>query len=105
MDIYPPPTMQREALLKFAEALGSAANALRRDECGDPCINGRRGHIYACSDGYRRQPVHRENALFVAILLDAGERHSLLGPSPCLSRASDDIQAPTRLNSSGAMSA
>jgi hypothetical protein len=58
MDIYPP-NMQREGLLKFAEALGSAANALRRDECGDPCINGRRGHIYACPDGYRLYVIAR----------------------------------------------
>jgi hypothetical protein len=53
------PNMPREGLLKFAEALGSAANPLRRDECGDPCINGRREHIYACPDGYRLYVVAR----------------------------------------------
>jgi len=28
--------MQREAMLKFAEALDCVSTALRRDECGDP---------------------------------------------------------------------
>jgi hypothetical protein len=46
MDIYSP-NMQREALLKFAEALGSRRSALMRDECGDWRIEGNRGHIYA----------------------------------------------------------
>ena len=46
MDLFPP-TMQRAALLQFAEALGSRDNALRRDECGDWRIGGRRGHVYA----------------------------------------------------------
>jgi hypothetical protein len=46
MDIYPP-SMQREALLKFAEALGSRRSALTRDECGDWRIVGKRGHIHA----------------------------------------------------------
>ncbi len=50
MDIYPP-TVQRSALLKFAEALNSASNAFRRDECGDPRINGSRGHAYAALVG------------------------------------------------------
>ena len=45
-DIYPP-TVQRPALLKFAEALGCRDNALRRDECGDWRIQGHSGHIYA----------------------------------------------------------
>jgi hypothetical protein len=44
-DIYPP-AKQREALLKFAEALGCRDNALRRDECSDWAIFGKRGHIY-----------------------------------------------------------
>jgi hypothetical protein len=42
----------REAILKFAEALGSRDAALRRDECGDPRIEGRRGHIYAVPGGF-----------------------------------------------------
>lgn len=46
MDAYPP-TVQRPALLKFAEALKCRDNALRRDECGDWRINGKQGHIYA----------------------------------------------------------
>jgi len=46
VDIYPP-TRQREALLAFRDALGCRDNALRRDECGDWCIEGRFGHIYA----------------------------------------------------------
>jgi hypothetical protein len=46
MDIYPT-NMQREVLLKFAEALGSRRSALMKDECGDWRIIGKRGHIYA----------------------------------------------------------
>jgi hypothetical protein len=43
---------QRAALIDFAKALGSRDNALRRDECGDPRINGHRGHIYAAPEGF-----------------------------------------------------
>jgi hypothetical protein len=46
MDVYPP-TIQRPALLELMKAIGCRDNALRRDECGDWRINGRRGHIYA----------------------------------------------------------
>lgn len=42
-----PPTVQRPALLKLVEALGCRDNALRRDSCGDWCIKGRFGHIWA----------------------------------------------------------
>jgi hypothetical protein len=45
-DVFPPPK-HRPALLEFAKALGSRDNALRRDECADWRIEGRRGHIYA----------------------------------------------------------
>jgi hypothetical protein len=44
MEIFPP-TKQRSALLEFASAIGSRSRALRRDECGDWRINGKRGHI------------------------------------------------------------
>src|SRR5271167_5052022 len=46
MDSYPP-SKQRAALEKLAEALGSRPSALRPDECADPRIEGGRGHIYA----------------------------------------------------------
>jgi len=46
--------VQREALLDLAKALGCAASAFRRDECGDPRINGSRGHVYAL--GIRSKP-------------------------------------------------
>ena len=46
-----PPTEQRAALLVIAEAIGSRSSALRRDECSDWRINGRRGHIYAAHEG------------------------------------------------------
>jgi hypothetical protein len=42
-----PPAKQRAALLKFAAALGSRSRALRPDECGDPRITGKAGHVYA----------------------------------------------------------
>lgn len=45
-------TPARDALLEFATALGSASSALRRDECGDPRINGKRGHVYAVPGGF-----------------------------------------------------
>jgi hypothetical protein len=45
-DIFPP-AKQRPALLELAEALDSRSDALRRDECGDWAIFGKRGHIYA----------------------------------------------------------
>jgi hypothetical protein len=43
---------QRAALVDFAAALGSRDSALSRDECGDPRISGRRGHIYAAPEGF-----------------------------------------------------
>ena len=46
MDTYPP-VGQRPALLRFAEAIGSRADALRRDECGDWRIKGSLGLVYA----------------------------------------------------------
>lgn len=52
MDTYPA-TKQRAALLGFAEALGSRAAVLGRDECGDWRINGKAGHIYACPEGFQ----------------------------------------------------
>jgi hypothetical protein len=48
-----PPTKQRPALLAFAEACGTRASALRRDECGDWAIFGTRGHIYAVPEGFQ----------------------------------------------------
>jgi hypothetical protein len=45
-DIYPP-AKQRPALLALRDALGCRDAALRRDECGDWAIFGKRGHIYA----------------------------------------------------------
>ena len=46
MDLYPP-IKQREALLRFAKALGCRDNALRRDENGDWRIGGTKGCVYA----------------------------------------------------------
>lgn len=45
-DTYPP-NVQRATLLTLADALVSAAAALRRDENNDWRINGSSGHIYA----------------------------------------------------------
>jgi hypothetical protein len=42
-----PPAMQREALDRFAAALGSRHDTLRRDECGDWRVQGNAGHVYA----------------------------------------------------------
>ena len=45
-DLFPP-ARQRPALLALRDALGCRDAALRRDECGDWAIFGKRGHIYA----------------------------------------------------------
>jgi hypothetical protein len=45
-DIFPP-VRQRRALLEFAVAADTRSSALCRDECGDWCISGRDGHVYA----------------------------------------------------------
>jgi hypothetical protein len=52
MDIFPP-SKQRPALPAVAEAAGTRANCLRRDECGDWAIWGNNGHIYAVPEGYQ----------------------------------------------------
>jgi hypothetical protein len=41
------PAAQRAALLKLIPALGCRDSSLRRDECGDPVVNGKKGHIIA----------------------------------------------------------
>jgi hypothetical protein len=48
-----PPAVQREQLLRFAEAIDCRARALARDECGDWAIQGKQGHIYACPEGFQ----------------------------------------------------
>jgi hypothetical protein len=45
-DTYPP-SAQRSALDRFAVALNCSPSTLRRDDCGDPSIRGKRGHVYA----------------------------------------------------------
>ena len=55
-DIYPP-TRQREALRKLAEAVGCRDVALRRDEVGDWRVVGKLGHIYAIPGTLDRKGV------------------------------------------------
>ena len=64
MEIYPP-IKQREALLRFAKALGCRDNALRRDENGDWRIGGSKGHVYAIP-GTLEQPASVGFQVFVA---------------------------------------
>ena len=52
MDTFPP-TKQRPELLAFAEACGTRADKLRRDDCGDWAIFGNNGHIYAVPEGFQ----------------------------------------------------
>jgi hypothetical protein len=52
MNIFTP-AEQRPALIKFARALKSRENALRRDDCGDWHIRGGHGHVYAVPGGYQ----------------------------------------------------
>jgi hypothetical protein len=46
MDTFSPDRQEPE-LLKFARAICSADNALKRDACGDWHIAGKHGHVYA----------------------------------------------------------
>jgi hypothetical protein len=76
----------REALAVFAQALGSAASALRRDECGDPRINGKRGHIYAVPEGFqlycvcesRKAWTYAKRALSFAVVTQDGDEEGML---------------------------
>jgi hypothetical protein len=61
-DLYPP-VRQRTALLSFAEALGSASTALRRDDNGDWRIKGKLGFIYAVQ-GLLHQPAREGFQLY-----------------------------------------
>ena len=61
-----PPTAQRAALLKFADALGSRPIALGRDDCGDPVIVGRSGHIYAVPGASSKACGRRRAFSFIA---------------------------------------
>jgi hypothetical protein len=45
-DSYPA-AAQRQALLALIPSLGCSDMTLRRDECGDPRISGKHGHVYA----------------------------------------------------------
>jgi hypothetical protein len=62
-----PPAQQRAALIELARALCSRETLLRRDECGDWCIAGRHGHIYATPGGSfaKPNPVRAAFQIFV----------------------------------------
>jgi hypothetical protein len=51
-------TDQRDALMPMLTALDATPKALRRDENGDPRINGRWGHIYSVPDGFQIVVLH-----------------------------------------------
>jgi hypothetical protein len=81
-----PPALQREALAVFAQALGSASSALRRDECGDPRIFGKRGHVYAVPEGFQlycvcespRAWTYAKRALSFAEVTQDGDEEGML---------------------------
>jgi hypothetical protein len=81
-----PPSLQREELTVFASALGSAASAFRRDECGDPRINGKRGHVYAVPEGFqlycvcesRKAWTYAKRALAFARVTQDGDEEGML---------------------------
>jgi len=52
MDTFPP-AKQRARLIKLMAAIDVTGRALRRDECGDPRLEGSRGHIYAAPEGFQ----------------------------------------------------
>jgi hypothetical protein len=57
-----PPAKQRSALLAFAEACCTRSDKLRRDECGNWCIFGKQGHVFAVPDGGYQLLVFRQSA-------------------------------------------
>jgi hypothetical protein len=63
-DKYPPAT-QREALDRFAKAIGSRHDTLRRDECGDWTIRGNHGHVYAVPGILGIEPARAGYQLFL----------------------------------------
>ena len=71
MDIYST-NMRREALLKFAEALGSRRSALMRDECGDWRIEGNRGHIYAVPGALEQPHTPGFQIYFGGVVVEKG---------------------------------
>jgi hypothetical protein len=85
LDFYPT-NMQRDAMLKFADALDCVSTALRSDECGDPRLNGRRGRIYASLKGYQIYVVAHsaqawtwaKKALSFAMLAQDGDEEGIL---------------------------
>jgi len=50
MDTFPA-AAQREALAKFAAALGASENSLKLDKCRDWHIAGKHGHVFAYAKG------------------------------------------------------
>ena len=96
-----PPALQRAALAAFAEALGSASTAFRRDECGDPRINGKRGHVYAVSRGFliscvcdsRRAWTYAKRALsFARVTQDGGDEGSFVMDRPPTAEEAETIR-------------
>ena len=63
-DIYPP-VRQREALLKLVKALGTRDSALRRDECSDWRLEGKKGHVYAIPGLVGAKPLKAGFHVFV----------------------------------------
>jgi hypothetical protein len=51
-DLFPP-RKQRPVLLELLSALDARSNTLRRDECGDWALFGKRGWIYAVPEGFQ----------------------------------------------------
>jgi hypothetical protein len=80
------PARPREALLAFATALEAVSTALRRDECGAPRMNGRRGHIYAVPGGFqlycvcesRKAWTYAKRALVFATVTQDGDGEGIL---------------------------
>ena len=94
-----PPARQRLAL--FAEALGSASTALRRDECGDPRINGKRGHVYVVSRGFllscvcesRKAWTYAKRALsFARVTQDGDDEGSFVMDRPPTAEEAETIR-------------
>ena len=60
-----PPRAQREALLTLQSALGTAPRTLRCDDCGDPRIEGKHGHVYAVCGPLGATPPRPSYQMFV----------------------------------------
>ena len=85
---------QRAALNRLATALNCSPSALRRDDCGDPAIVGKRGHVYTVPEGWQlfvtgwtaRGWTSAKAALNFATICNDGDDEGGIHPRPTAER-------------------